>query len=94
MPPRFPKVADQTPIELGGVGPIRGGSPSKISEPTELKELLAIPSISTLSAHKPDIQRAAEWLAANMRGMGLEHVDILPTAGHPVVVGDWLHGTR
>lgn len=58
---------------------------------TELKELLAIPSISTLSAHKPDIQRAAEWLASNMRAMGLEHVDILPTAGHPVVVADWLH---
>ena len=58
---------------------------------SELKDLLAIPSISTLSAHKPDIQRAAEWLAANMRGMGLEHVEILPTAGHPVVVADWLH---
>ncbi|MCC7359822.1 MAG: dipeptidase [Anaerolineales bacterium] len=58
---------------------------------SELKDLLAIPSISTLSAHKPDMQRAAEWLAANMRGMGLEHVEILPTAGHPVVVADWLH---
>jgi acetylornithine deacetylase/succinyl-diaminopimelate desuccinylase-like protein len=58
---------------------------------SELKELLSIPSVSTLSEHKPDIQRAAEWLANNMRGMGLEHVEILPTAGHPVVVGDWLH---
>jgi len=57
----------------------------------ELKELLAIPSISTLTAHKPDIQRAAEWVANNMRHMGLEHVEIMPTAGHPVVVGDWLH---
>jgi acetylornithine deacetylase/succinyl-diaminopimelate desuccinylase-like protein len=58
---------------------------------SELKDLLSIPSISTLREHKPDIQRAAEWLASNMRGMGLEHVEILPTAGHPVVVADWLH---
>jgi acetylornithine deacetylase/succinyl-diaminopimelate desuccinylase-like protein len=35
--------------------------------------------------------KAAEWLVERMRGMGLEHVDILPTAGHPVVYADWLH---
>ncbi len=57
----------------------------------ELKEFLSIPSISTLSEHKPDIQRAAEWVAGQMRASGLEHIEILPTAGHPVVVGDWLH---
>jgi acetylornithine deacetylase/succinyl-diaminopimelate desuccinylase-like protein len=57
----------------------------------ELKELLSIPSVSTLSEHKPDMQRAAEWLDRLMRGMGLENVAIMPTAGHPVVYGDWLH---
>jgi acetylornithine deacetylase/succinyl-diaminopimelate desuccinylase-like protein len=57
----------------------------------ELKQFLAIPSVSTLSEHKPDIQRAAEWVAGQMRAIGLEHVEILPTAGHPVVVADWLH---
>ena len=57
----------------------------------ELKDFLSIPSISTLSEHKPDIQRAAEWVAGQMRASGLEHIEILPTAGHPVVVGDWLH---
>jgi len=30
----------------------------------ELKELLRIHSISTLPEHKPDMRRAAEWLAA------------------------------
>jgi acetylornithine deacetylase/succinyl-diaminopimelate desuccinylase-like protein len=35
--------------------------------------------------------KAAEWLVEQMRGMGLEHVAILPTAGHPVVYADWLH---
>ncbi|MEK7221303.1 MAG: dipeptidase, partial [candidate division NC10 bacterium] len=36
-------------------------------------------------------QKAAEWLTAEMRAIGLEHVQILPTAGHPVVYADWLH---
>jgi hypothetical protein len=34
-------------------------------------ELLRIPSISTLSEHAPDIRRAAEWIAAEMRRIGL-----------------------
>jgi acetylornithine deacetylase/succinyl-diaminopimelate desuccinylase-like protein len=57
----------------------------------ELKELLAIPSISTHSQNKPDIQRAAEWLTTQLTGMGFENIAILPTAGHPVVYGEWLH---
>ena len=56
----------------------------------ELKELLAIPSISTHSQNKPDIQRAAEWLTKQLTGMGFENIAILPTAGHPVVYGEWL----
>ena len=58
---------------------------------SELKEYVAIPSISTLSEHKPDIERAAEWLAQQMTGMGLGNVAIMPTAGHPVVYGEWLN---
>ncbi len=57
----------------------------------EYKELLAIPSVSTLSAHKPDMARAAEWLARQLRGMKFANVEILPTAGHPVVYGEWLN---
>jgi acetylornithine deacetylase/succinyl-diaminopimelate desuccinylase-like protein len=57
----------------------------------ELTTFLRIPSISTKSEHKGDIQRAASWLADSMRNVGLEHVQILPTAGHPVVYADWLH---
>jgi acetylornithine deacetylase/succinyl-diaminopimelate desuccinylase-like protein len=56
----------------------------------ELKELLAIPSISTLSQHKPDMQRAAEWLSKQLNGIGLKNVEIIPTGGHPVVYGEWL----
>jgi acetylornithine deacetylase/succinyl-diaminopimelate desuccinylase-like protein len=60
----------------------------------ELKEYVRIPSISTLPVHKADVQRTAEWLAAQMQRMGLQHVAITPTGGHPVVYGEWLeaHG--
>jgi acetylornithine deacetylase/succinyl-diaminopimelate desuccinylase-like protein len=54
-------------------------------------ELLRIPSISTLPEHAPDVRRAAEWIAAEMRHIGLENIDISPTRGHPVVYADWLH---
>jgi acetylornithine deacetylase/succinyl-diaminopimelate desuccinylase-like protein len=54
-------------------------------------ELLRIPSISTLSEHAPDIRRAAEWIATELRRIGFEHVDISPTKGHPIVYADWLH---
>jgi acetylornithine deacetylase/succinyl-diaminopimelate desuccinylase-like protein len=56
----------------------------------EYKEFLSIPSISTLSEHKPDIQRAAEWCARQMKDMGLQNVEVMPTAGHPVIYGEWL----
>jgi len=57
----------------------------------ELKGFLRIPCVSTKSEHKADMLKAVEWLVEQMRGMGLEHVEILPTAGHPVVYADWLH---
>jgi acetylornithine deacetylase/succinyl-diaminopimelate desuccinylase-like protein len=56
----------------------------------ELSQFVSIASISTLSEHKPDMQRAAEWVAEQMRAVGLDAVAIMPTAGHPVVYGEWL----
>src|SRR5690349_16428244 len=58
---------------------------------TELIDWLRIPSISTDPAFKGEVARAAEWLAADMRRIGLENVAVMPTKGHPVVYGDWLH---
>lgn len=60
----------------------------------ELKEVLTIPSISTDPEHKADMQRAAEWVAAQLRSIGMENVQIMPTAGHPVVYGEWLHAPK
>jgi len=57
----------------------------------ELKDFVSIPSISTLAEHKPDMQRAAEWVAGQLRSFGMQHVQILPTAGHSVVYADWLN---
>lgn len=57
----------------------------------ELKEYLTIPSISSLSEHKEDMVKAAEWTAESLRKIGLENVQVLPTDRHPVVYGDWLH---
>lgn len=54
----------------------------------ELFEFLAIPSVSARSEHDPDTRRAAEWLAARLRGIGLE-AEIVETARHPVVLGEW-----
>jgi acetylornithine deacetylase/succinyl-diaminopimelate desuccinylase-like protein len=57
----------------------------------QLKQFAKIPSISTDEASKHEVQRAAEWLANNLRILGIDNVQVLPTAGHPVVVGEWLH---
>ena len=57
----------------------------------ELLEFLRLPSVSSLQAHKADVQKAAEWVAARLQTAGLENVQVLPTGGHPVVYGDWLH---
>jgi acetylornithine deacetylase/succinyl-diaminopimelate desuccinylase-like protein len=57
----------------------------------ELKEFIAIPSVSTNTENTDDIHRCAQWVAGQMRTIGLQNVQILPTAGHPVVYGDWLN---
>lgn len=57
----------------------------------ELRAFCAIPSVSTKTEHKPDIERCARWLAEHMRLIGLENVEVIPTAGHPIVYSDWLH---
>jgi acetylornithine deacetylase/succinyl-diaminopimelate desuccinylase-like protein len=57
----------------------------------ELKELVAIPSISALSEHKADVQRAAEWLAGQLREhAAMPTVEVIATAGHPLVYAERL----
>ncbi|MDQ3488035.1 MAG: dipeptidase [Acidobacteriota bacterium] len=56
----------------------------------ELKEYLAIPSISALPEHAADVRRCAEWTAAEMTRIGMQNVRLEETPGHPIVYGDWL----
>jgi acetylornithine deacetylase/succinyl-diaminopimelate desuccinylase-like protein len=57
----------------------------------ELKELLRIPSISTLPDHNADVKRAAEFVAAKLRDAGMENVEVIATERHPLIYADWLH---
>jgi acetylornithine deacetylase/succinyl-diaminopimelate desuccinylase-like protein len=53
--------------------------------------LLRIPSISGIPAHAADCRAAAEFVAADLREAGMEHVEVCETGGHPLVYADWLH---
>lgn len=54
----------------------------------DLEEFLRIPSISARSEHDADTRAAAEWLAGRLESAGLAS-EVIETAGHPVVVGEW-----
>jgi len=41
---------------------------------SELKDLLRIPSVSTLEEHKSDVKRAADFVANELRRVGMENV--------------------
>src|SRR5437879_8380015 len=56
----------------------------------DLKGWLRIPSISTLPEHAGDIRRAAEYAADQLKRIGFEQVQVIPTQGHPLVYGEWL----
>ncbi len=57
----------------------------------ELKTFLRIPSISTDPERRPDIERAAQFVASSLRDAGLEHAEVIATDKHPLVYADWLH---
>jgi acetylornithine deacetylase/succinyl-diaminopimelate desuccinylase-like protein len=55
----------------------------------DLCELLRIPSVSADSRHRPDVRRAADWLAGQFRSLGMT-CDLHETAGHPIVFAESL----
>ncbi len=54
-----------------------------------LKTFLRIPSISTLTEHKPDIRRAAEFVRGELESAGLA-AELIEGAGNPLVYAEWL----
>jgi len=55
-----------------------------------LRAFLRIPSISTLSEHKPDIQRAAEFVRTELLAAGMTKAELIEGQGNPLVYGEWL----
>ncbi len=55
-----------------------------------LKAFLRIPSISTLSEHKPDIRRAAEFALNELRNAGMTSAELIEGEGNPLVYAEWL----
>jgi acetylornithine deacetylase/succinyl-diaminopimelate desuccinylase-like protein len=53
----------------------------------DLCELLRIPSVSADSKYKPDVRRAGEWVAGQLRRLGLSP-EIIETDGHPIVYAE------
>ncbi len=58
---------------------------------SELEAFLRIPSISTDPEHQADVAKAAGFVAESLTQAGLENVEVIRTAGHPLVYADWLH---
>jgi len=55
-----------------------------------LKAFLRIPSISTLSEHKPDIRRAAEFARDQLLAAGMTSAELIEGEGNPLVYAEWL----
>lgn len=55
------------------------------------KKLLSFPSIGADPAHDADVRACAEWIMGELQRIGFDNVQIMETAGHPVVYADWLH---
>lgn len=57
-----------------------------------LTNLLRIPSISTLSQHKADVRRAAEFLLNDLRSMGMNRARLFEGSAdqNPLVYAEWL----
>ncbi len=56
----------------------------------ELRELLAIPSVSTDSNHASDVKDAAKWVRKRLADAGCTTAELHETPGHPIVYGEWL----
>ncbi|WP_068705797.1 dipeptidase [Paludibacter jiangxiensis] len=54
----------------------------------ELFSLIAIPSVSAKSEHKPDMQKCAKRWQELLKQLGMDRVEVMPTEGNPVVFAE------
>lgn len=55
----------------------------------EFMELVSIPSISSIPANKPDVDKAAARIVNKLKTIGMTTAQTIPTGGNPIVYGSW-----
>lgn len=55
----------------------------------EFVELISIPSISSIPAHKADVAKAADWIVNKLKSIGIPTAQVIVTGGQPAVFGSW-----
>ena len=45
-------------------------------------------------ANKKDVEACALYIKQHLEKIGMEHAEVYPTDGHPVVYADWLHAGK
>lgn len=55
----------------------------------EFLELVSIPSISSIPAHKSDVDKAAAWIVSKLKSIGMTTAEAIPTDGNSIVYGSW-----
>ncbi len=55
----------------------------------EFRELVSIPSISSIPSHKPDVAKAGAWIVNKLKAIGITTAQLIATEGNPVVYGSW-----
>jgi acetylornithine deacetylase/succinyl-diaminopimelate desuccinylase-like protein len=53
-----------------------------------MKQLIAIPSVSTDPDRADEIKKAAEWLRTSLKNLGMTRVEIYETPRHPIVYAE------
>ena len=56
----------------------------------ELKTLLRMPSVSTDPAYEKDLRQCANWMVNHLKEIGIEKAELIETAGHPIVSGEYI----
>lgn len=55
----------------------------------EFLELVSMPTVSSLQANRPDIDKAAAWIVKKLQAIGMTTAQVMQTDGPPVVYGSW-----
>ena len=60
---------------------------------SELNTFLSYKSVSADSHFKSDVDQCADYVKKELNHIGLENIKRFDTPGHPIIYGEWCHGT-